>query len=44
MPKFGYELMQTNSVYSTGVWDTPGTYYVTCSVHPKMTLEVVVTP
>lgn len=44
MPPIGFELMQTNSVYVTEAWDSPGTYYLTCSVHPKMTLEVVVTP
>lgn len=37
------QLMQTNDVYTTGAWNTPGTYYVTCSVHPEMTVKVVVT-
>ncbi|MDQ3896671.1 MAG: hypothetical protein M3326_05370 [Actinomycetota bacterium] len=44
MPKLGFELMETNSVYTTGAWERPGTYQLTCSVHPRMTLEVVVTP
>lgn len=35
--------METNNVYTTGAWTTPGTFYVTCSVHPTMTVEVVVT-
>lgn len=37
------ELIETNGVYSTGVWTTAGTYYLTCSVHPAMTVKVVVT-
>lgn len=42
VPVRGWNLMQTNSVYVTGPWQTPGTYYLTCSVHPEMTLKVVV--
>ena len=34
----------TNGVYETPPWRVPGTFYVTCSVHPEMTLKVVVTP
>jgi plastocyanin len=34
--------MQTNTVYKTGPWLTPGTYYVTCGVHVTMNLTVVV--
>jgi plastocyanin len=36
--------MQTDGVYTTGPWETPGSYYLTCSVHPRMTLNVVVAP
>jgi plastocyanin len=36
-------LMETNDSYTTGKWNTPGEYYLTCSVHPEMTVEVVVT-
>jgi plastocyanin len=36
-------LMETNDSYTTGKWTIPGTYYVTCSVHPEMTIKVVVT-
>jgi hypothetical protein len=43
VPVLGLHLMQTNSVYRTGPWKTPGTYSLTCPVHPEMTLEVVVT-
>jgi plastocyanin len=35
-------LMQQNDVYTTGQWNTTGTYYLTCSVHPEMTIKVVV--
>src|SRR4051794_33501175 len=34
------ELTQTGDVYTTGAWNTPGTYYLTCTVHPKMTVKV----
>lgn len=44
VPVAGLHLMQTNSVYTTGPWETPGSYDLTCSVHPKMTLNVVVNP
>ena len=43
VPVLGWNLMQTNGVYTTGPWKSPGTYYLTCSVHPEMTLKVVVT-
>jgi plastocyanin len=36
-------LTETNDVYTTGVWKSPGTFYLTCSVHPEMTVKVVVT-
>jgi plastocyanin len=44
VPVLGFHLMQTNSVYRTPPWMKPGTYYLTCSVHPHMTIKVVVTP
>jgi plastocyanin len=43
VPVLGFHLMQTNGVYTTGPWETLGTHYLTCSVHPEMTLKVVVT-
>lgn len=36
-------LMQTNNTYTTGTWNTAGTYSMTCSVHPEMTVKVIVT-
>jgi plastocyanin len=44
VPVLGWHLMQTDSFYTTPPWNAPGTYYLTCSVHRGMTLEVVVTP
>jgi plastocyanin len=35
-------LVQSNESYTTGPWSTPGTYYMTCSVHPEMTIKIVV--
>jgi hypothetical protein len=43
-PLIGFHLMQTNDVYKTGPWLTPGTFYVTCAIHPMMNLTVVVVP
>jgi plastocyanin len=43
VPVTGAHLMQTNNVYTTGQWNTPGTYSLTCSVHPEMTVKVIVT-
>jgi plastocyanin len=37
------QLVQTNGTYTTGAWNTPGTYYLTCSIHPEMNVKVVVT-
>jgi plastocyanin len=36
-------LTETGATYTTGVWTVPGTYFLTCSVHPEMTVKVVVT-
>ncbi len=43
-PISGFHLMQTNGVFMTRPWKAPGTYYLTCSVHPDMTLKVIVIP
>ena len=41
-PITGFHLMETNSEYTSGPWLTPGTYYLTCGIHPTMNLTVVV--
>jgi plastocyanin len=43
IPVTGMRLMQTNDVYTTGQWNTPGEYELTCSVHPEMNVTVLVT-
>jgi hypothetical protein len=43
-PLTGFHMMETNAVYKIGPWLTPGTYHVTCSIHPMMNLTVVVVP
>src|SRR5262249_60404184 len=46
VPKFGprgVEVSETAGSYTTGPWMTPGTYRVTCVLHPEMTLTVTVT-
>jgi plastocyanin len=36
-------LTETDDTYTTGKWTVPGKYQLTCSVHPDMTVTVVVT-
>jgi plastocyanin len=36
-------LMETDATYTTPPFTTPGTFYFTCSMHPEMTIKVVVT-
>ena len=36
-------LMPTNDSYTVGPFTTVGTFYITCSMHPEMTVVVVVT-
>ncbi|MBV9449510.1 MAG: hypothetical protein JO345_26810 [Streptosporangiaceae bacterium] len=44
-PMAGFHLVTTNASYTTGPWLTPGTFHVTCGVHPMtMNLTVVVVP
>lgn len=43
VPVSGAHLLQTNQTYTTGRWNTPGSYTLTCSVHPEMTVTVHVT-
>ena len=38
------ELLETDDSYTTGAWTTPGVHHLTCSVHPEMTVKVVVRP
>jgi plastocyanin len=42
-PMQGRVLMPENTSYTTPPFNVPGTYYVTCSMHPEMTVTVVVT-
>ncbi len=36
-------MMQENETYTTAAWNVPGTYLITCTVHPEMNAKVVVT-
>jgi plastocyanin len=38
----GAFLSQRGGTYITATWNTPGTYHVTCSLHPEMTVTVTV--
>jgi plastocyanin len=35
-------LVETNGTYTTAPFETPGVYYITCSMHPRMTVRVTV--
>lgn len=35
-------LMPSNDTYTTPTFNTPGTYFITCSMHPDMTTKIVV--
>jgi plastocyanin len=37
-------LSERGDRWTTGAWNRPGTYFLTCQLHPEMTLEVHVLP
>jgi Copper binding proteins, plastocyanin/azurin family. len=39
----GLHMFQSGDRYTTATWNTPGSYAVTCSLHPDMTMRVTVT-
>jgi plastocyanin len=43
VPMHERALTEMNDAYTTARWNELGTYYLTCSMHPEMTVEVVVT-
>jgi plastocyanin len=47
MPRLGprnAHLSEHGDHWITGVWSVPGTYFITCQLHPEMLLEVRVLP
>ncbi len=38
------KMLEENDVYTTPSWNTPGSYMITCTVHPDMNAKVVVLP
>jgi plastocyanin len=38
----GAFLSQTGDEFVTAPWNTPGTYHITCSLHPEMNITVIV--
>lgn len=45
VPSFGPDRVRSmprGDPFVSGPWDTPGTYQLTCTLHPAMNLEVVV--
>ncbi len=46
VPSFGGSSGHRSEVgdrWTTPLWTTPGTFWVTCTLHPRMNLEVIVT-
>jgi len=43
LPMHERVLMETDDSYTTAVWNQPGVFYLTCSIHPEMTVKVIVT-
>ena len=44
LPMHERALTEMNDAYTTGKWNNLGTYYITCSMHPLMTVKVTVVP
>lgn len=42
LPMHERALTEINDHYTTGRWEKTGTFYITCSMHPDMTVKVVV--
>src|SRR5437016_8081636 len=43
LPRLGSRdahLSERGDRWTTAAWSTPGTYFITCQLHPEMTLEV----
>jgi plastocyanin len=38
----GAFLSETGNQFVSGPWNTPGTYHITCSLHPEMNITVIV--
>jgi plastocyanin len=43
LPDHGLLLSETSDVFVSGPWNTPGTYHITCQLHPRMNVTVIVT-
>ena len=42
LPMHERALTEINDRYTTGQWNALGTFYITCSMHPDMTVKVIV--
>ncbi|MDQ2836793.1 MAG: plastocyanin/azurin family copper-binding protein [Actinomycetota bacterium] len=39
---YNTHVSESGDQYTTGTWNTAGTYHLTCTLHPEMTLTVIV--
>jgi plastocyanin len=42
LPMHERALTEINDRYTTGKWNETGTFFITCSMHPDMTVKVIV--
>jgi hypothetical protein len=43
VPMMKRQLLETNAVFTTPPWVTPGVHRLACAVHPEMNVDVIVT-
>jgi plastocyanin len=41
---YGTHVSEAGNVYTTKRWNLPGTYHLTCTLHPEMNIDIVVVP
>jgi plastocyanin len=42
--RYNTHIAEAGDQYTTTAWNSPGTYHLTCTLHPEMTITVVVLP
>jgi plastocyanin len=42
--RYNTHIAEAGDQYTTTTWNSPGTYHLTCTLHPEMTITVLVLP
>jgi len=42
--EYGTHVSESGDIYTTQIWEMPGTYHLTCTLHPEMNVDVIVLP